>query len=122
MPDFVRKKATYDDLFSIPENMTGEIIDGELIATPRPSRKHGFCVTALGTAVTGPYQFRQEGGPRGWVIIIEPEIGLGENIIVPDLAGWKRERFPFQEEINWISVVPNLICGILSPSTFRTTK
>lgn len=122
MPDIARKKATYDDLFSIPDNMTGEIIAGELIVTPRPSRKHGFCVTALGTAITGPYQFGQGGGPGGWVIIIEPEIGLGENIVVPDLAGWKRARFPFQEESNWITVVPNWIGEILSPSTLRNDK
>ena len=54
MAELASKKATYDDLFSIPENMTGEIIDGELIVTPRPSRNHGFCATALGTAVTAP--------------------------------------------------------------------
>jgi Uma2 family endonuclease len=120
--EVAKRKATYEDLYNIPENMTGEIIAGELIVTPRPSRKHGFCVTALGTAVTGQYQFGQGGGPGGWVIIIEPELGLGENIVVPDLAGWKRERFPFQEESNWISVVPNWICEILSPSTLRNDK
>ena len=122
MTEVAKRKATYEDLYNIPENMTGEIIAGELIVTPRPSRKHGFCVTALGTAVTGQYQFGQGGGPGGWVIIIEPELGLGENIVVPDLAGWKRERFPFQEESNWISVVPNWICEILSPSTLRNDK
>ena len=108
--------------YSIPENMTGEIIDGELIVTPRPSRKHGLCATALGAAVTAPYQFGQGGGPGGWVFIIEPEIGLGQETLVPDLAGWKRERFPFQEEVNYISVAPNWVCEILSPSTFRNDK
>jgi hypothetical protein len=58
--------------------MTGEIIDGEIIVTPRPSRKHGFCATALGTAVTAPYQFGQGGGLGGWIFIIELEIRFGD--------------------------------------------
>ncbi|MBF0508339.1 MAG: Uma2 family endonuclease [Deltaproteobacteria bacterium] len=116
------KKATYEDLYGIPENTTGQIIDGELIVTPRPSRRHGFSATALGGAVTGPYQFGQGGGSGGWIFIIAPEIGLGENILVPDLAGWKRERFPWQEEFNWISVAPNWVCEVLSPSTLRIDK
>ncbi|MBF0475455.1 MAG: Uma2 family endonuclease, partial [Deltaproteobacteria bacterium] len=77
------KKATYEDLYGIPENMTGQIIDGELIVTPRPSRRHGFSATILGAAVIAPYHFGQGGGPGGWIFIIEPEIGLGENILVP---------------------------------------
>lgn len=122
MTEIARKQATYEDLYSIPENMTGEIIDGELFVTPRPSRKHGLCATALGAAVTAPYQFGQGGGPGGWVFIIEPEIGLGQDILVPDLAGWKRELFPFQEQVNWISVAPNWVSEILSPSTSRSDK
>jgi Uma2 family endonuclease len=122
MAEFEGKRATYEDPYRIPEESTGEIIDGELIVTPRPSRKHGFCVTALETAVTAPYQFGQGAGPGGWIYIIEPEIGLGEDIVVPDLAGWKRERFPFQEKVNWISVAPDWVCEILSLSTFRNGK
>ncbi|MGO9417463.1 MAG: Uma2 family endonuclease [Syntrophobacteraceae bacterium] len=89
------------------------------MVTARLSREHGFCATALGTAVTAPYQFGQRGGPGGWIFIIEPEVGLGEDILAPDLAGWEGARFPFQEEGNWISVAPDWVCEILSPSTFR---
>ncbi|MGV8075148.1 MAG: hypothetical protein AB2L11_11400 [Syntrophobacteraceae bacterium] len=39
MSELSKKRAVYEDLFEIPANMTGEIIDGELIVTPRPSRK-----------------------------------------------------------------------------------
>jgi Uma2 family endonuclease len=122
MSEPARKRMTYEDLYSIPENMTGQIINGELVVTPRPSRKHGYSTTALGAAVAAPYQLGQGGGPGGWVIIIEPEIGLGENIMVPDLAGWKEERYPEEEPHNWISVVPDWICEVLSPSTIRVDK
>ena len=116
------KRAVYEDLFGIPENMTGEIIDGELIVTPRPSRKHLYAASSLGNLVGPPYHFGRGGGPGGWIILDEPEIELGENILVPDLAGWRRERFPQSEETNWISVVPDWVCEILSPSTIRVDK
>ena len=121
MSEVARRKATYDDLYGIPENTTGQIINGHLIVTPRPSRKHVYATSALGNEIGPPFQFGR-GGPGGWVILIEPEIGLGEHTIVPDLAGWKRERFPAEEEQNWISAVPDWICEVLSPGTVRVDR
>jgi hypothetical protein len=63
MAEPANKKASYEDLYSIPENMTGEIIAGRLIATPRPSRRHTLAATLLGTKVTASYHFRDSGGP-----------------------------------------------------------
>ncbi len=122
MSELAKKKATYGDLYTIPENAIGEIINGELIVTPRPSRRHVSAASSLGYKIGPPYQFGESGGPGGWIILIEPEIGLGEHTLVPDLAGWKRERFPVEEDHNWISVAPNWVCEILSPNTFRTDK
>jgi len=122
MSESAKKKATYEDLYEVPENMTGEIIDGELIVTPRPSRRHTRTTSVLGYKIGPPYDFGEGGGPGGWIFIDEPEIGLGGHIMVPDLAGWKRERFPVEEDHNWISVAPDWVCEVLSPNTFRTDK
>ncbi len=122
MSEPAKKRATYEDLYGIPQNMTGEIIDGELIVTPRPSRKHGYTASSLGGKLTPHYQFGEGGGPGGWIILDEPEISLGEDILVPDLAGWREERFPESEEHNWISVVPDWVCEILSPGNARIDK
>ena len=122
MAEPAKRKAAYEDLFNIPENMTGEIINGELVVTPRPSRKHTSATSSLGYKIGPPYQFGEGGGPGGWVIIIEPEIGLGEDILVPDLAGWKVERYPEEEPHNWISVVPDWICEVLSPSSLKRDR
>ncbi|MEM5790015.1 MAG: Uma2 family endonuclease [Syntrophobacteraceae bacterium] len=121
MSERTKKKASYEDLYSVPENMTGEIIGGELIVTPGPSRRHVYATTALGNEVGPPYQLGR-GGPGGWVILIEPEIGLGEHIIVPDLAGWRGERYPDDEPHNWISVAPDWVCEMLSPGTRRLDR
>ncbi|MDR3570472.1 MAG: Uma2 family endonuclease [Syntrophobacteraceae bacterium] len=122
MAESAKKNATYEDLFTIPENTTGEIINGELFVTPRPSRKHTYSTSVLNSRIGPPYQFAEGGGPGSWIIIVAPEIKLGENILVPDLAGWKKEGFPFEEDTNWISAAPDWVCEILSPGTASLDK
>ena len=121
MAEPAKKKAAYEDLYNVPENMTGEIIDGELFVTPRPSRKHGYTSSALGSEVAPAYQFGR-GGPGGWIFIIEPEVKFEEDILVPDIAGWRRESFPVEEPHNWISAVPGWVAEVLSPGTARKDK
>ena len=60
-----KKKAVYEDLFDLPKNMTGEIINGELLVTPRPSRKHALAAIVLGTRVTASYYLADGDGPGG---------------------------------------------------------
>jgi Uma2 family endonuclease len=122
MTEPARKRALYEDLFDIPENVIGEIINGELIVTPRPSRRHSLVASSLGYEIGPPYHLGRGGGPGGWVILDEPEISFGENILVPDLAGWKKERFPIEEPHNWISVAPDWVCEILSPATAQVDR
>jgi Uma2 family endonuclease len=117
MAEPAKKIATYEDLYSVPENMIGEIINGELIVTPRPSPRHMLSTSVLGSKIVPPYQFGEGGGPGGWIILVEVEVRLGEDIIVPDLAGWRKERFPQRLEHNWIEVVPDWVCEVLSPRT-----
>jgi Uma2 family endonuclease len=118
-----KKKVTYEDLSNIPEHMIGEIIDGELYVTPRPSPKHSHVASSLGGELVPPYRFGR-GGPGGWIILDEVELNLGEQChpIVPDLSGWKAERFPESIETNWISVPPDWVCEVLSPGTRRLDR
>ena len=116
-----KKPATYEDLYNIPENMIGEIISGELTVTPRPTPRHMNVVTILSEEIGPPYR-RGRGGPGGWIFLYETEIRLGEDIVVPDLAGWRKERFPTELKHNWIPVAPDWVCEVLSQSTFRTDK
>jgi Uma2 family endonuclease len=116
-----KKSASYGDLYTIPENMIGEIIDGELVATPRPSGEHSNAAFALSAEIGPAYRFGR-GGPGGWIILYEPEIKFGDNILVPDFAGWRKERFPGWPQENWFTMVPDWICEILSPSTARNDR
>lgn len=115
------KRATYEDLFSLPEDVTGEIIDGELIVTPKPAPRHAGAGFVLSHEIGSPYQFGQ-GGPGGWIFLPEVEIMFGEDLLVPDISGWRKERFPGHPKENWFSVAPDWICEILSPSTRRKDR
>ena len=121
MGDGAKKEATYTDLFDIPENMIGEIINGELHTMPRPSPKHSMVVSSLGGEIVNPFS-KGRGGPGGWIILFEPELLMDKNILLPDLAGWKKERLPNLPETNWIEISPDWICEVLSPSTVQIDK
>ena len=110
--------ATYDDLRAVPEPYVAEIIGGELIVSPRPSYRHGLGATVVAGSLMATYGLRRRGGgPGGWWILIEPEIHLGDDILVPDLAGWRRERMPALPEGVYTTLAPDWVCEVLSPSS-----
>jgi Uma2 family endonuclease len=110
-----RKRATYADLAALPENVVGELIDGELFAMPRPSADHSLGTSGLGTLLGAAFQFGL-GGPGGWWILDEPELHFGEDVLVPDLAGWRTSRLA-RPSGPALTVAPDWICEALSPST-----
>jgi len=117
----VRKRATYDDLLEVPEHLVAEIVDGDLQVSPRPAGPHTLAASGLGVSIGGPFAFGR-GGPGGWWILDEPELHLCEDILVPDLAGWRRERMPAVEDVPYFSLAPDWACEVLSPSTERLDR
>ncbi len=113
-------RATYADVLALPPHLCGEIIAGELVVSPRPSPQHIETASALGYVIGGPFRFGK-GGPGGWWIEDEPELRLGVDPdfdpVVPDLAGWRKERMPHLPTTSWFELVPDWICEVLSPST-----
>jgi len=114
------KRATYEDVLSAPENKVAEILDGELFLSPRPSPRHLVASSRLG-AVLAPFDDSQE-GPGGWWILDEPELHFGGDVVVPDLAGWRRERLPAIPDTAFFSLAPDWVCEVLSPSTERIDR
>lgn len=115
MANSVQRRATYADLLEVPENRVGEIIDGELITQPRPAAPHARAASRLGVEL-GPFD-RNKGGPGGWIILDEPELHLHGDALVPDLAGWRRERMPELPDVAAFELAPDWVCEVLSPST-----
>jgi Uma2 family endonuclease len=125
MSEPAKRIATYEDLYSVPENMIGEIMNGELIVTPRPSLDHSHAASSVGGELVPPFGRGRGGGPGGWIILDEPEIYLGEQVLVPDLAGWRKERLAGRSKSEWMAIPPDWVCEVLSPSTAlrdRTVK
>ncbi|MCY3755404.1 MAG: Uma2 family endonuclease [Alphaproteobacteria bacterium] len=110
------KRATYRDVLDAPAHMVAEIVEGALHLQPRPAGRHTLAGSSLGVEIGGPFQ-RGRGGPGGWWILDEPELHVGEDILVPDLAGWRRERMPTVPDDAWFTLAPDWVCEILSPST-----
>lgn len=112
------KRSLYAQLEALPEGLTGEILNGQLHTQPRPAGPHARAETELSIDIGSAYG-RGRGGPGGWWIIVEPEIHfvIDEEVAVPDLAGWRKERMPQIPEGHRFTVVPDWVCEVLSPST-----
>jgi Uma2 family endonuclease len=115
-PGLSKRAATYEDLLKVPDHLVAEILDGELYASPRPSVPHALAASALGFGLGGPFHDGR-GGPGGWWILDEPELHLAHDVVVPDLAGWRRTRLPQLPETAAMTIAPDWVCEILSPST-----
>ncbi|WP_437878656.1 Uma2 family endonuclease [Sorangium sp. So ce513] len=117
------RRATYADLEAVPPNKVAELVRGTLHVFPRPAPRHARASSRLGIKLGGPFDLG-DGGPGGWHIIDEPELHFpdpeapGEvEALVPDLAGWRRERMPELPETAYFALAPDWICEVLSPST-----
>ena len=117
----VRRPATYEDLQTVPDHLVAEIVDGDLYSTPRPAIPHVIATTRLGTHLGVPFDSGR-GGPGGWWILAEPELHLGDDIVVPDLAGWRRSRLPDMPREPFLIVAPDWACETVSPSTERLDR
>ena len=115
------RPATYDDLVALPEHVVGEIVDDELWSSPRPAPRHSRAEFALGSMLGPAFQFG-EAGPGGWQFLVEPELHLGPDVLVPDLAGWRAARMPVLPRTAYVVTTPDWLCEVLSPSTVRLDR
>lgn len=114
-----KRAATYEDLAKVPDTMVAEIIDGELIATPRPASSHAHATTVIAGVLGPPFNHPpgDPAGPGGWWLLFEPELHLGDDVIVPDVAAWRRERLPVLRDVAAFTLPPDWVCEVVSPRT-----
>lgn len=117
MAEPAKRNATYDDLKAVPPHLVAEIVYGTLVTQPRPATPHIFSATSLSEELVGPFQKGRGGGPGGWMFGEKPELHLGPHVVVPDLAGWHRERMSHLPSTAFIELAPDWVCELLSPST-----
>lgn len=121
MPIPAERPATYEDLCRVPAHLVAQIIHGRLITLPRPAPRHALAASSLGGSL---FQLMGagSGGPGGWWLLFEPELHLGANVLVPDLAGWRRDRMPALPETAYFELPPDWVCEVLSPARARIDR
>jgi Uma2 family endonuclease len=116
-----QRKATYADLEAVPPHQVAELVDGELYVSPRPALPHARAAGRIYRQLDGPFD-EGLGGPGGWLLLIEPELHLGEDVLIPDVAGWRRERMPELPNVVGVPLAPDWVCEVLSPSTAKLDR
>jgi Uma2 family endonuclease len=101
-----------------------EIVDGELFVSPRPASPHTHAASVIGAEVCGPFHRHPDDpdGPGGWWILVEPELHFGDDVLVPDWAGWRRARMPEFPRTAFFTLAPDWVCEVISPSTGRLDR
>lgn len=115
MADPVRRRGTYDDVLRAPEFLLAEVADGEMHLRPRPAIDAARARTRLGVLLGTAFDLGR-GGPGGWVLLDEPELHLGlrPDVVVPDLAGWRRARMPKLPSTAHLTLAPDWVCEVIS--------
>lgn len=121
MAEPAERAATYEDLLQASPHLVAEILFGRLHTHPRPAPKHARASSMLGGKLMDPFDNGKD-GPGGWWILDEPELHPGRHVVVPDVAGWRRERMPELPETAWFELAPDWVCEVLSPSTAQTDR
>lgn len=116
----VRRPASYDDVLAAPSHLIAQLVDDELHLQPRPAGPHNFVASGLSADLVSAFQ-RRRGGPGGWIILHEPELHLGPNVVVPDLAAWRVSQSP-ELEAAYVTVAPAWVCEVISPSSSRLDR
>jgi Uma2 family endonuclease len=112
----VLRHATYEDLLRLAEEPFAEIVDGNLYTSPKPPIPRAVAAVALASVLANTYQVG--GNAAGdWWLLFEPELQLADDILVPDLAGWRRQRLAQPPETVALDLVPDWVCEIVSPET-----
>src|SRR5687768_13842347 len=113
------RPATYADLEALPDDVTGELIDGVLYVSPKPAGPHILAASTLGAILLNAFQLGAR-GPGGWWILQEPECHFPlykkePNVLQPDIAAWRKERLPRVPRNHIFDVPPDWVCEVLSP-------
>ena len=121
MGEPAQKPATYEDLLRLPAHQVGELLFGVLWSHPRPRSLHAGAAGALHIELGSRFRFGR-GGPGGWLILEEPELHHADDVLVPDLAGWRRNRMPEMPDTPYFELAPDWVCEVLSPGTAKIDR
>jgi len=121
MSKVIEKPATYEDLLKVPDHLVAEIVDGELFTSPRPASPHAYATLTLASTLVSRLQ-RGQGCSPDWWFLMEPELHLGADVLVPDIAGWRKANMPRMPKVVWFDIAPDWVCEVVSVKTARLDR
>ena len=112
------RPATLADLAGLPEDVRGEIIDGELVEKATPTAEHGTAQLAVGAQLFSAFHRRAgEGSPGGWWLMTEVEVVYQDDQVYRhDIVGSRRERTAVKPKGSPVRIRPDWVCEVLSPT------
>ena len=112
-PEPEKRSATYADPEAVPEELVGEIIDGELV-----TRRGGiFPIAKARTAITMAVGGRLARSTKHIAVIGRPELHHCGNVLVPDVAAWPEAEMRFHLDSDWRDVpAPYWFCDVVASS------
>jgi Uma2 family endonuclease len=117
MSNVARRLATYADLLALPPHVSAELIDGQIVVAPSPTPLHQSTVGSVYAELRTPFE-RGRGGPGGWWLIPDVDVAFGNNdVLRPDISGWRRERVPSFPTERPVGATPDWVCEGLSPGS-----
>lgn len=97
---------------ALPEWLIGEIVDGALhtcrLLPFREAIVHSRFLSSIGSV------YDQHMGGK-WLILSRMQTEIGDDVLVPDLAGWRASHVAEQDD--YVRVAPEWVCEVLSPET-----
>ncbi|MBN1208354.1 MAG: Uma2 family endonuclease [Myxococcaceae bacterium] len=117
----LKLEEMYTFLGALPSNLVAEILDGERVDSPRPGMVQTLVASVLLGSLVEPFM-RRKGGPGGWLLLGGPELHLDGEVLVPDLAGWRRERLPELPDVSVMTLAPDWVCEVLSQETLALDR
>ena len=97
-----------------------ELVDGEVVPRQRATGQARPLVWRVFQALHLACHGQPGGGvrgPGGWRLLAEPELHLGPQILVPDMAGWMWHRLPDAPDLPYVATVPDWACEITEDAT-----
>ena len=114
---FQRRPATIDELLSRRGDERLELIRGSLVEKAAPTAEHSAAQLGAGSTLTELFQRGRGGGPGGWWFFVELDVQFGQELLRPDICGYRRDRVQERPKGRPVTIRPDWVCEILSTSS-----